>query len=71
MSDTMQVPSTYGVPVDWREARQKVEAALAEWGTTSRFQQLIVWSLAEKESVAAALHYIATMRALEAGSADE
>jgi hypothetical protein len=53
------------VPTDWREARRLVEQRLAEWPTASRFQQVVVWSIAENESTAAALHYIETMQRLE------
>ena len=65
MAEAATAPSVYGVPVDWREARQTVEDALREWGTASRFQQMVVWSIAEHENVAAALHYIGEMRKLE------
>lgn len=60
--------STYAVPVDWREARRLVAERLAEWTTASRFQQMVVWSIAEHESTAAALHYITEMRKLEDAS---
>jgi hypothetical protein len=56
--------SDQSVPVDWREARRLVAERLEEWGP-SRFQQMVVWSIAENESTAAALHYIGAMRELE------
>lgn len=55
------------VPTDWREARRLVEQRLAEWEGVSRFQQMVVWSIAENESTAAALNYIEAMRELEVG----
>ena len=54
------------VPTDWREARRLVEQRLAEWPGVSRFQQMVVWSIAEHENPAAALHYIDTLKELEA-----
>lgn len=54
------------VPTDWREARRTVEDALNEWSTVSRFQRMVVWSIAENESVAAALQYIEAIKELEA-----
>lgn len=59
----------YGVPVDAREARRLVAEKLETWGP-SRYQEMVVWSIAEHESTAAALNYIAEMRKLE-GSAEK
>ena len=56
----------YGVPVDAREARKLVAEKLETWGP-SRYQEMVVWSIAENESTAAALNYIETMRELEVG----
>lgn len=60
---------TYGVPVDPREARKLVAKKLEEWGP-SRYQEMVVWSIAENESTAAALNYIAAMRELEASDGE-
>ncbi len=65
----MAAVTTYAVPTDWQEARQTVEAALDEWGP-SRFQEMVVWSIAENENVAAALQYIETLKELEASAED-
>lgn len=56
--------SDQAVPVDHREARRLVAERLEEWGA-SHYQQMVVWSIAENESTAAALHYIEEMRKLE------
>ena len=60
---------TYGVPVDHREARRLVATRLEEWGP-SRYQEMVVWSIAENESTAAALNYIEAMRELEASDGE-
>ncbi len=61
--------SDQSVPVDHREARALVAARLEEWGA-SHYQRMVVWSIAEHESTAAALNYVATMRELEASDGD-
>ena len=58
------------VPTDWREARRLVEQRLAEWPGVSRFQEMVVRSIAEHENPAAALHYIDTLKELEASAED-